>query len=69
MSFQDCQNIHRWLAAVVRSQPTRTDVEDCLDLLGKLDRAEKRDLWRWLAEYDPNLKQWLKLQGDRRGVA
>jgi hypothetical protein len=69
MTFQDCLDIHHWLIAVIRQQLTRADIDDCLDLLGALNRTEKRDLWRWLAEHDPNLKQWLKLQGDRRAAA
>ena len=69
MSFEDCLDVHRWLIAVIRQQPTRADIHDCLNLLRALDRTEKRDLWRWLAEHDPNLKQWLKVQGQQREVA
>jgi hypothetical protein len=69
MTFQDSKDIHRWLIVIIRSKPTTVDVDDCLALLSRLDRAEKRDLWRWLAEHDPNLKRWLKLQGQRREVA
>lgn len=61
MTFQDCLDLHRWLIAVIRQRPTRADIEDCLDLLSQLNRTEKRDLWRWLAEHDPNLKTWLKV--------
>ena len=53
MSFEDCLDVHRWLIAVIRQQPTRADIHDCLNLLRALDRTEKRDLWRWLAEHDP----------------
>lgn len=63
------QDLHNWLMAVLRSRPTHTDVDDCLDLLGRLDRNDKRDFWRWLSQNDPNLKQWLKLQGQQRGAA
>lgn len=70
MNFQECLAIHLWLMAVIRNNPARIDVDDCLDILALLDRAEKRDLWRWLADHDPNLKAWLKLQGQlRREVA
>ena len=69
MTSQDCLDIQRWLLAVIRQQPTGADIDDCLDLLSQLDRTEKRDLWRWLAKHDPNLKTWLKVQGQQREVA
>lgn len=77
MSFEDCQRIHDVISTLLRKRfwppipetITQADIDDCLDLLGALDRAEKRALWRWLTEHDPNLKQWLKLQGDRRAAA
>jgi hypothetical protein len=69
MPDNDCCALHRWLVAVVRANPTRADIDDCLDLLSRLDRAEKRAFWQWLASHDPNLKRWLKAQGQQREVA
>ncbi len=69
MTNQDCRDIHHWLITVIRQQLTRADIDDCLDLLGVLDRAEKRTLWRWLAQHDPNIQKWLKCQGRQREVA
>lgn len=64
MNVEDCRAIQFVLLTVIRSQPTQIDVDDCLTLLGGLDRDEKRDLWRWLMVHDPNLKTWLKFQGE-----
>ncbi|MBE7381280.1 MAG: hypothetical protein F6J95_007700 [Leptolyngbya sp. SIO1E4] len=69
MNFENCKHIHRWLTAVARNQPTQTDIDDCLDLLRKLDRSEKRDLWLWVSQHDSNLKQWLKVHGQQRRAA
>lgn len=69
MTDQDCLDIQCWLLAIIRQRPTRADIDDSLDLLSQLDRTEKRDLWRWLAQHDPNLKTWLKVQAQDREVA
>lgn len=62
-------DLHHWLVTVLRNQPTRTDVNDCLDLLGRLSQSEKRAFWAWLNQQDPNLKQWLTQQGQQRRAA
>jgi hypothetical protein len=69
MNVEDCRAIQAWLLTVIRNEPTQADIDDCLTLLGQLDRSEKRELWRWLATNDPNLKTWLKFQGNPREAA
>jgi hypothetical protein len=69
MPGSDCTALHQWLVSVIRANPTRADIDDSLDLLSKLDRGDKRAFWQWLATHDPNLKQWLKAQGQQREVA
>lgn len=69
MQGSDSKALHRWLVSVIRSTPTRADIDDCLDLLSRLDRGDKRAFWQWLATHDPNLKHWLKAQGQQREVA
>ncbi|NER80591.1 MAG: hypothetical protein F6K42_13655 [Leptolyngbya sp. SIO1D8] len=61
--------LHRWLTTVLRSNPTKVDIDDCLDLLGKLSQSEKQAFWTWLSQHDPNLKKWLTQQGQQRRAA
>lgn len=60
-----CHDIHQVILMVARSNPHAAGA-DVLDMLGRLDQADKRSLWSWLGQYDPNLRQWLINQ--RRAV-
>lgn len=57
------RDLYCWPAIVLRNKPTAKDIDDYLFLPGRLSISEKKSFWLRLSQSDPNLKTWLKRQG------
>jgi uncharacterized protein (DUF2249 family) len=58
-------DVHRLLLTIIRGSPAEA-ADEIFEMLGRLDEGDKHQLWAWLSEHDPNLKQWLIKQGNQR---